>query len=122
MPKKNTSKQAFIIVLGLVLNAAGVAQAVEPNELGAEKHIAMAETTGLDTVLDMPLRLGGLVTTLVGTGIFIGTSPITGLMSAIYPHDAIEQAADYLVLRPAHYTFVRPSGDINYDSRPYDEK
>lgn len=86
------------------------------------KHIAMVETQGLDTVLDIPLRLGGFVTTLVGTGFFIATSPITGLMTALYPHNAIEKAADYLVVRPGNYTFVRPSGALNYDSRSDEEK
>jgi len=90
---------------------------------GAErKHIAVVETQGLDTVLDIPLRLGGFVATLVGTGFFIGTSPITGLMTALYPHNAIEKAADFLVVRPGNYTFVRPSGGFNYDSRSGDEK
>jgi len=86
------------------------------------KHIAMVETQGLDTVLDIPLRLGGFVTTLVGTGFFIATSPITGLMTVLYPHNAIEKAADYLVVRPGNYTFVRPSGALNYDSRSDEEK
>ncbi|MEY3106685.1 MAG: hypothetical protein RIT35_855 [Pseudomonadota bacterium] len=86
------------------------------------KQIASVETPSLDTVLDIPLRLGGLVTTLVGTGLFIGTSPITGLMTAIRPHNAIQKTADYLVVRPSVFTFVRPTGDFYYDSRPDDEK
>lgn len=86
------------------------------------RHIAMVETQGVNTVLDIPLRLGGFVTTLVGTGLFIGTSPITGLMTALYPHNAIEKAADFLVVRPGRYTFVRPSGDFYYDSRSDSEK
>ncbi len=93
------------------------------NSIGTErKHIAVVETQGLDTVLDIPLRLGGFVATLVGTGFFIGTSPITGLMTALYPHNAIEKAADFLVVRPGNYTFVRPSGSFNYDSRSDEEK
>jgi len=93
------------------------------NSDGTEKmHIATVETQGLNTVLDIPLRLGGLAATVVGTGLFIGTSPITGLMTAVYPHNAIEKAADFLVVRPGNYTFIRPSGDFNYDSRSDDEK
>jgi hypothetical protein len=72
--------------------------------------------------LDVPLRLGGFVATLVGTGFFIATSPFTGLMTALYPHNAIEKAADYLVVRPGNYTFVRPSGGLNYGSRSDEEK
>lgn len=93
------------------------------NGIGIERqHIAAVETQGVDTVLDIPLRLGGFVATVVGTGIFIGTSPITGLMTALYPHNAIHKAADYLVVRPGRYTFVRPSGRFDYDSRSYAEK
>jgi hypothetical protein len=98
---------------------AGFAQSNAGTE---KKHIAMVETQGVDTVLDIPLRLGGFVATLVGTGFFIGTSPITGLMTALYPHNAIEKAADFLVVRPGNYTFVRPSGRFNYDSRSDEEK
>jgi hypothetical protein len=95
---------------------------VEADAGRERKHIAMVDTQGVNTVLDIPLRLGGFVTTVIGTGLFIGTSPITGLMTAVYPHDAIEKAADFLVVRPGRYTFVRPSGDFNYDSRSADEK
>jgi hypothetical protein len=87
-----------------------------------KKHIATVDTQDVDTVLDIPLRLGGFVITVVGTGLFIGTSPITGLMTAIYPHNAIDKAADFLVVRPGRYTFVRPTGSYNYDSRSYGEK
>jgi hypothetical protein len=86
------------------------------------KHIVTVETTGLDTVLDIPLRLGGFITTIVGTALFIGTSPITGLMTAIYPHNAIQKTAEFLIVRLGTYTFVQPTGDFNYDSRPYKER
>lgn len=86
------------------------------------QHIAMVETQELDTVLDVPLRIGGFVATLVGTGFFIATSPFTGLMTALYPHNAIEKAADFLIVRPGNYTFVRPSGSFNYDARSDEEK
>jgi hypothetical protein len=86
------------------------------------KHVAVVETRGADNVLDIPLRLGGFIVTVVGTGIFVGTSPISGLMTALYPHDAIDKAADFLVVRPGRFTFVRPSGVFDYDSRSSDEK
>ena len=86
------------------------------------EHIAMVETQELDTVLDVPLRIGGFIATLVGTGFFIATSPFTGLMTALYPHNAIEKAANYLIVRPGNYTFVRPSGSINDDARSDEEK
>jgi hypothetical protein len=93
------------------------------NGIGTERqYIETVETPGVDTVLDIPLRLGGFVATVVGTGIFIGTSPITGLMTALYPHNAIHKAADFLVVRPGRYTFVRASARTDYDSRTYSEK
>jgi len=96
---------------------------IKDSRVGTErKHIVSVETQGLDTVLDIPLRLGGFAATVVGTGFFIGTSPITGLMTALYPHNAIQKAADFLVVRPGRYTFVRPTGDFSYDSRSSDEK
>jgi hypothetical protein len=82
----------------------------------------MVETTSFDTVMDIPLRLGGFVATIVGTGLFIGTSPITGLMTAIRPHNAIMKTADFLVVRPFNFTFVRPTGLSDLDSRPESER
>ena len=109
----------LVVMSVLTFSASSFAESSAVNE---RKHIDTVETPGLDTVLDIPLRIGGFATTLVGTGLFIGTSPFTGLMTAIYPHNAIEKAAEFLVVRPGVYTFVRPTGDFNYDSRPSDEK
>ena len=110
----------FLVVMSaLTFSASRFAESSAGNE---RKQIATVETPGVNTVLDIPLRIGGFATTVVGTALFIGTSPFTGLMTAIYPHDAIAKAAEYLVVRPGVYTFVRPTGDFNYDSRPSDEK
>ena len=59
-----------------------MADYAESSAVNERKHIDIVETPGLDTVLDIPLRIGGFATTLVGTGLFIGTSPFTGLMTA----------------------------------------
>lgn len=109
----------LVAVSALTFSAPCFAESSAGNE---RKHIATIETSEVDTVLDIPLRVGGFVTTIVGTALFIGTSPITGLMTAIRPHDAIQKAADFLVVRPGNYTFVRPTGDFNYESRPYNER
>jgi hypothetical protein len=109
----------LVVMAALVFSASSFAESSAGNE---KRHIDTAETSGVDTILDIPLRVGGFVTTIVGTALFIGTSPITGLMTAIYPHNAIQKAAEYLVVRPGNYTFVRPTGDFNYDSRPYNER
>lgn len=109
----------LVVISALTFSASSFAESSVGNE---RKHIETVETPGIDTVLDIPLRLGGFAATLIGTGLFIGTSPITGLMTAIRPYNAIQKAAEYLVVRPGTYTFVRPTGDFNYDSRPYNER
>ena len=109
----------LIVAFALTFSASSFAENSAVND---RSHLVTVETTGIDTVLDIPLRLGGFATTIVGTGLFIGTSPITFLMTAIRPHNAIEKAAEFLVVRPGNYTFVRPTGDFNYDYRPYNER
>ncbi|MGZ5051767.1 MAG: hypothetical protein ACXWF8_09980 [Methylobacter sp.] len=114
-----TIKINAVQALALALLLGGII----PRAPAAERpHVATVETQGLDTVLDIPLRLGGLVSTLVGAGLFVGTSPITGLMTVLPPHNAIAEAGEFLVVRPGKYTFVRPSGNFYYDARPGDEK
>lgn len=109
----------LVVILVFIYSASSFA---ESNVGNGKKHLATVETQGLDTVLDIPLRLGGFVATVIGTGLFIGTSPITGLMTALPPHNAIEKTAEFLIVRPANYTFVRPTGSSNYDSRPINEQ
>ena len=110
----------FLIVMSALTFSAS--SCADSRVVNGRSHILTVETPGINTVLDIPLRLGGFVATIVGTGLFIGTSPITGLMTAIRPHNAIQKAAEFLVVRPGKYTFVRPTGDFNYDSRPYNER
>ena len=114
-------KTSGYLIIFLTLTFSGLSYA-ESTAVDDRSRLVTVETPGINTVLDIPLRLGGFVTTVVGTALFIGTSPFTGLMTAIYPHNAIEKAAEFLVVRPGVYTFVRPTGDFNYDSRPSDEK
>ena len=109
----------LVVMSVLTFSASSFAESSAVNE---RKHIDIVDTQGLDTVLDIPLRIGGFATTLVGAGLFIGTSPFTGIMTSFRPHNAIVKAAEFLVVRPGMYTFVRPTGDFDYDSRPDDEK
>jgi hypothetical protein len=111
--------RCLVAISLLTLSVACFSENIDTN---GRKQIATVEMSDLDTVLDMPLRLGGFVVTLIGTGLFIGTSPISGLMTAIRPHNAIQKTAEYLIVRPGVYTFVRPTGDFYYDSRPENEK
>ncbi len=63
----------------------------------------------LDVLL---VRPAGLVATIIGTGLYIGISPLTALASIPEPHDAFVKTGEVLILSPANYTFVRPLGDL----------
>ena len=65
----------------------------------------------LDVLLYRPM---GLVATIVGTGIFLGVSPLTALASIPEPHDAFAKTGSILIVFPATYTFVRPIGDRQF--------
>lgn len=56
----------------------------------------------------------GLIATVIGTGLFIGVSPLTALASIPEPHDAFAKTSNILILSPAAYTFVRPLGDRSF--------
>lgn len=77
------------------------------------------EVDGLDALVDIPLRISGFLTTVVGTGAFVAISPIAGLMATYPPHDATDKIIDFLILEPARYTFDRPVGDFNYKAHEY---
>jgi hypothetical protein len=67
----------------------------------------------LDVLLYRPV---GLAVTIIGTGFFIGLSPLTAFASIPAPHDAFAKMSNILILAPGAYTFVRPVGD---ESFPY---
>lgn len=61
----------------------------------------------IDIILYRPFAL---ITTLVGTAVFVGISPLTALAAYSPPHDAFEKTANLLIVQPAKYTFDRPLG------------
>jgi hypothetical protein len=65
----------------------------------------------LDVLLYRPV---GLIATVIGTGAFIGMSPLTALASIPAPHDAFVKTGKILILSPASYTFIRPVGDRSF--------
>ena len=75
----------------------------------------------LDVLLYRPV---GLAATIIGTGLFIGMSPLTALASIPKPHDAFVKTSNILILAPGNYTFVRPVGDRSfpYHASPYKHK
>ena len=75
----------------------------------------------LDVLLYRPM---GLAVTIIGTGAFIGLSPLTALASIPEPHDAFAKTAKILILAPGAYTFIRPLGDraVPFHVPPYKHK
>ena len=75
----------------------------------------------LDVLLYRPV---GFAVTVIGTGAFIGLSPLTALASIPEPHDAFAKTAKILILAPGAYTFIRPIGDraVPYHVPPYKYK
>ncbi|MBS3951354.1 MAG: hypothetical protein KGZ88_00130 [Methylomicrobium sp.] len=69
----------------------------------------------LDVLFYRPL---GFAATVVGTGLFIGISPLTALASIPHPHDAFIKTGNILVLAPGAYTFIRPLGDRRFPYVP----
>ncbi len=56
----------------------------------------------------------GFIATVIGTGVFIGISPLTAFASIPAPHDAFVKTGKILILSPANYTFVRHLGDRRF--------
>ncbi|MGH8533108.1 MAG: hypothetical protein ACREV1_10400 [Gammaproteobacteria bacterium] len=71
-----------------------------------------AQDVAVETVILRPI---GLIGTIVGTALFVGTSPLTALASIAPQHDAFAKAADAFIVTPFNYTFVRSFGDYTYD-------
>jgi hypothetical protein len=96
-------RKLFVFVLFAALAAPGFADSPK------------VESDGYDVMLDMILRPVGIAATLIGAGIFVGTSPLTGLASIPAPHDAFEKLGNTIVCKPFKWTFLRPTGDYRYD-------
>ena len=104
---------SFVILLSVMCCSAGArSQSVEETDPGFVL---------LDVLLYRP---AGLAVTIIGTGAFIGLSPLTALASIPEPHDAFAKTGKILILAPAAYTFVRPIGDRDfpYHAPPYKHK
>ena len=61
------------------------------------------------------LRPLGFIGGIAGTAVFIGTLPLSLFASIAPPHDAIEKAANALVIGPANATFKRPFAYYHYN-------
>ncbi|MEN8260581.1 MAG: hypothetical protein ABFS02_08350 [Pseudomonadota bacterium] len=74
-------------------------------------HASDAAFGLVDAVTEiMLLRPAGLIGTILGTGFFVATTPLTALANIAPPHDAFEKTIDVFIMTPAKYTFDRPMG------------
>ncbi len=92
----------FILLSAMCCSAVAHTQSVEEADPGFVL---------LDVLLYRPL---GFVATVIGTGAFIGLSPLTAFASIPEPHDAFLKTSKILILAPAAYTFIRPLGDRDF--------
>ena len=99
---------AFLILVLLSATTLATAQEAatsnetdEMNETTAEPNAAGAIL--VDAFLLRPL---GLAATVLGTAAFLVTLPFS------LPTRSADQAANALVVEPAHYTFARPLGQV----------
>ena len=91
---------AVLIAVALLLIQVGPAAASRAQDLGKRGETNIAA----DALILRPL---GLVATAVGAAIWaVGVAPIVAITR---PMD-LGESADYLVARPAKYTFVDPLG------------
>jgi hypothetical protein len=75
---------------------------------------SVVETDPGFVILDVLFyRPAGLAVTIIGTGLFVGMSPLTALASIPAPHDAFARTGEILVVAPSTFTFVRPLGERN---------
>ena len=78
----------------------------------SQPAIPAYKTDPLFTLVDIFIyRPGGLIATIIGSGLYVGLSPLTALASIPKPHDAFYQTYKLLIASPAGYTFIRPIGN-----------
>lgn len=96
----NTRLQAGLLALMLAANTCP-ALADDPNTVSGDKGTDML----VDAVVMRPL---GLVATVLGAAVTLVTLPFT------LPTGNADDAAHYMIVEPAEYTFNRPLGDFDH--------
>lgn len=83
--------------------------------LSSTNALAKPEITAMDYIADVTFyRPTGLFTTVVSSGVFLVTLPMTLLTSAFPPHDSLFESVDDFVIGQYQYTFTRPLGENKY--------
>lgn len=74
--------------------------------------LAKQEITAADYMADIAFyRPTGLFTTVVSSGVFLLTLPMSMITTVFPPHDAILASLDDFVVDQFKYTFTRPLGE-----------
>ena len=95
--------KSLILVFAVMFSSPGFAQ--QP----------AIKADGYDVLIDGFLRPLGFVETIAGTAAFAVLSPLTALASLpSIQISAFVELADTLIVKPAKFTFVRPTGDYHY--------
>lgn len=92
----------YTLAAAVVLSLASAAASAQGYREGIDDSPSSAAMV-FDFAIVRPL---GIVSTVAGLGLFVVTLPFTA------PQGDIGQAAQRLVVDPAHFTFVRPLGEI----------
>ena len=70
------------------------------------------EITAMDYVADIAFyRPTGLFNTVVSSGVFLVTLPMSIITSVFPPHDNLLESADDFIVEQFQYTFTRPLGE-----------
>jgi len=85
-------------------------------EFSSNKVVTMTGPTAIDVFTEMFIvRPLSATVVVAGAGFFVGTLPLTGLMTAIRPHNAFNKVMDFTVVAPFKYLIQRPIGDWDYE-------
>ena len=81
----------------------------------AESATAKQETnTGIENIWpEFILRPVGVLSSAIGAGFFLATSPFAAIANIPEPHDAFEHTYEAFIKTPVRFTFLRPIGDYS---------
>lgn len=107
-------KLVFTIIFLSILHAPAIA-ATETSIPAEPAATAVQKTdTGIENIWpELILRPVGLLSSAIGAGFFLATSPFAAIANIPEPHDAFEHTYEAFVKTPVLFTFSRPIGDYS---------
>jgi hypothetical protein len=91
---------AALVVAGLTVLSVAPAQAMERDSI----------SVAADALVARPVSF---VATILGSAVFVVALPVAATSKSI------DSTAEFLVRKPARFTFTRPLGDFSYDEYAY---